>query len=57
MVSVASAALIPIEENKNRRHILTVFGDWWGWEKHIEDFQRPLRANIHETPVVLLINE
>jgi len=18
-----------------------VFGDWWGWEKHVEDFQRP----------------
>jgi len=29
------------KENKNWCHILTVFGDWWGWEKHVEDFQRP----------------
>ena len=29
------------KESKNWRHILTVFGDWWGWGKHIEDFQRP----------------
>jgi integrase len=36
----AVAEFLNSKENKNWRHILTVFGDWWGWEKHVEDFQR-----------------
>jgi integrase len=29
------------KDNKNWCYILTVFGDWWDWEKHVENFQRP----------------
>jgi hypothetical protein len=29
------------KENQNWRHILNVFGEWWGWTNDPASFQRP----------------